>query len=150
MAVAICAAAIGLVAAPGAVAKKGPKLVSGTVTVTAPNPATGTTTTTASGNVKATSSCRKGRTVHLTLLKADGTPASSEVVTTTKSNGDFTATITAPAQPAPVPPATTSPPTTYNLKTTVDQVNRKSGKGKKAKKFVCLAIEGTPVPITVS
>jgi hypothetical protein len=29
-------------------------------------------------------------------------------------------------------------------------VNRKSGKGKKAKKFVCLAIDGPPVSITVS
>ena len=87
--------------------------VSGTVTVTAPSPPAGTTTTTATGNVKAQASCRKDRTVHLTLLKADGTAASPEVITTTRSNGDFTATITAPAQPAPTPPATTilRPPT---------------------------------------
>ena len=146
----VCLLVAGLAVAPGALAKKGPKRVSGTVTVTATNPPAGSTTTTATGNVKANSSCRKNRTVHLSLLKADGTPASSEVVTTTRSNGDYTATITAPAQPAPVPPAMTSPPTTYTLKATVDQVNRKSGKGKKAKKFVCLAIESAPVAITVS
>lgn len=155
-----CLALAGLIAAPAATsapktpkppkAPKAPKGIGGVVTVTAPSPAAGTTTTTATGNVKARASCRKNRTVRLTLLKADGTPASSESVTTTGPNGDFSALITAPAQPAPVPPAMTAPPSTYTLKTTVDQTNRKSGKGKRARKFVCGALEGAPVTVTVS
>ncbi|MGZ5336637.1 MAG: hypothetical protein ACXWDT_01175 [Solirubrobacterales bacterium] len=141
------------VATPGPKAPKPPKAahgIGGAVTLAAPSPAAGQTTTTATGNVKARASCRKGRTVHLTLSKADGSAASSEVVTKTGPNGDFTATITAPAQPAPIPPATTSPPTTYTLNASVDQLNRKSGKGKRARKFVCKALTATPVTITVS
>jgi hypothetical protein len=157
-------AAAGVLAAPavgtpGPKAPKAPKAPkppkaahghSGTVSLAAASPAVGATTTTATGNVKSTGSCRKNRTVHLTLLKADGTPAASEVVTTTGPNGDFTATIAAPAQPAPVPPATTSPPSTYTLNASVDQTNRKSGKGKRARKHVCLALTAAPVTITVS
>jgi hypothetical protein len=141
------------VATPGPKAPKPPKAPhsgGGAVTLVAPSPAAGATTTTATGNVKAKASCRKSRTVHLTLSKADGTAASPEVAVTTGPNGDFAATITAPAQPAPTPPATTSPPSTYTLNASVDFANRKSGKGKRARKHVCPALTAAPATITVS
>ena len=63
---AVLALAIGLVVAPGAIAKKGPKLVPTFVTVNVtPNPVVAGAATTATGNVSATSNCRKFRTVQL-------------------------------------------------------------------------------------
>jgi hypothetical protein len=148
-ALAVCGAAIGIVAAsavatPGPKAPKSPKTHAGTVTLVAPSPAAGVRSTTASGNVFAKASCRKNRTVHLTLSKADGTAAAPEVVTTTGPNGDYSATV---ALPAPVAPATTA---TYSLTASVDQANRKSGKGKRARKHVCSALTSAPASVTVS
>jgi hypothetical protein len=114
------------------------------VSLVAPSPAAGVTSTTASGNVFSKASCRKNRTVHLTLSNADGTPAGPEVVTTTRSNGDYSAVVTIPA---PVAPATTA---TYSLTASVDQANRKSGKGKRARKHVCAALTTTPVTVTAT
>lgn len=147
IALAACLVVVGLVAAPGAVGKKktkAPRLIGGTVTLVAPSPAAGVHTTTATGNVAAQASCRKNRYVRLTLFNADGvTPAGAEVDVTTGPNGDYTAPITLPA---PTPPATA----TYTLKASVDQLYRKSGKGKKSKKFICGVLTAAPVSITVS
>jgi hypothetical protein len=148
-ALAVCGALLGLVAAsavatPGPKAPKAPKTHGGTVTLVAPSPAAGATSTTASGNVFSRASCRKNRTVHLTLTNADGTPAGPEVVTTTRQNGDYSAVV---AIPAPVPPATTA---TYSLTASVDQANRKSGKGKRSRKHVCAAMTTTPVTVTAT
>ena len=70
--------------------------------------------------------------------------AAPEVVTTTGPNGDYSATV---ALPAPVAPATTA---TYSLTASVDQANRKSGKGKRARKHVCSALTSAPASVTVS
>jgi hypothetical protein len=143
---AVLAVSIGLVVAPGASAVKSPKLVSGTVSVfVAPNPIPATATTvTASGNVAASSSCRKDRTVHFTWINSTTlaqTPLAETAVT--RSNGDYTVVLPKPA-----------PPGTYVLQATVDQQLRKVGskkKGKKNKKgrqFDCLQIIGQSGPVT--
>jgi hypothetical protein len=144
IALAACLVVVGLVAAPGALGKKGPRYIGGTVSLVAPSPAAGVHTTTATGNVLTQASCRKNRTVHLTLTNADGSSAGPEVLATTRQNGDYTAAITLPA---PVAPAIAA---TYTLNASVDQVNRKSGKGHKSKKFICLALPAAPVSINVS
>ena len=68
-ATAVCALAVGLTVAPGVSGKAQTKQVASEVTVSAaPTTADPTTTAvSATGNVKATSSCRKNRTVTLRL-----------------------------------------------------------------------------------
>jgi len=145
---AVCALAIGLVAAPGAVAKKGPKQVSGTVSVfVSPNPVPSTATgVTASGNVKTNSSCRKDRTVRFQYVNSvTGAIEPLAVTAETRSNGNYSAVL---------PPAAT--PGTYALQATVDETERKVGskkKGKKTKKgrqFICLQLFGQSSLVTFS
>ena len=137
------AAAPAVVAKPGA--KKGPKNVGGTVTVV-PTPTTiedTTTTVVVTGNVKASSSCRKNRTVRFSYTDAGGTTVLAETAVT-KSNGNYSVTL---------PKPTTTGPATATLTATVDQAIRKnkgSSKGKKkghkkgkARKFNCLEVTGT-------
>ncbi|HEX6587041.1 MAG TPA: hypothetical protein VF052_09830 [Solirubrobacterales bacterium] len=139
---AVLALAIGLVVAPGAVAKKGPKNVGGTVSVSvAPTTITTETTVTASGNVASNSNCRKDRTVHLYW---SGAPTTEVGSATTRSNGNYTATVPAPTT------------TGQMLLAKVDQVTRKVGskkKGKKTKKgrpFNCMIINGASAPVTIA
>ncbi len=145
MAGATCVLAIALIAAPGVTAKKKvkkPRNISGTVTVTATSPVTvAAPLTLMKGNVQAQASCRKSRTVHLRIVNQDGTPVAGglDLAWPTGPNGDFEVSDNAPTEPG-----------TYTLKTTVDGVFRKSGKGKNAKKFNCLPITGPDVPVVVN
>ena len=119
-----------------------------------PNPVPSTATSvTASGNVGASSSCRKDRTVRFQYVNTTtGAIAPLAVTAVTGSNGDYTATLPRPA--APTPPATL--PQTYVLQATVDQTTRKVGskkKGKKNKKgrqFICMQVSGQSTPVTFS
>ena len=148
--IAVGALTVGAVAAPSAIAKAGPKSVAGTVTVV-PTPTTVDATTTAvsvTGNVAASSSCRKDRTVRFSYVNGS-TGAVTPLVTTalTGPNGDYTAVL---------PKPTDTGPASVTLRATVDQSVRKVGskkKGKKAKKgrqFVCAATSGQSVALTVS
>jgi hypothetical protein len=152
---AVCAMAIGLVVAPSAVGKAAPKQVSGAVSVlVSPNPVPFTTTVvTASGNVAASSSCRKDRTVRFQYVNTrTGAVEPLAVTAVTRSNGDYTASLPRPA--VPTPPATL--PQTYVLQATVDQTERKVGSKKKGKKkkrgrqFICLQVSGQSSPVTFS
>ena len=152
---AVCALAIGLVAAPAATGKAAPKQVPGTVSVlVSPNPVASTATgVTASGNVGASSSCRKDRTVRFQYVNTlTGAVEPLAVTAVTRSNGDYSATLPRPA--APTPPATL--PQTYVLQATVDQTERKVGSKKKGKKkkrgrqFICLQVAGQSSPVTFS
>jgi hypothetical protein len=154
-ATAVCALGLGLIAAPGAFGVKSIKQVPGTVSVLA-SPATvppTTTTVAASGNVQATSSCRKDRTVRFAFVNSATlaeTPAATTA--TTGPNGDYSATLTAPTVDG-----------TYVLRATVDETIRtKKVKGKRKgadkgrkqgnlrkRKFNCLEIVGQSAPITV-
>jgi hypothetical protein len=145
----VCAVAVGLVAVPGALGVKSPKLVSGTVSVgVSPIPLPDTTTSVSvSGNLASNSSCRKDRTLHFSWV-TNGVPGAEVGSAVTRSNGDFSATLPRPTDTS----ATTS---SVNLRTTVDQVTRKVGskkKGKKTKKgraFECLTISAdVPVGLT--
>ena len=148
-ATAVCALAIGLVAAPGALGVKSPKLVSGTVSVgVSPVPLPNETTTVAvTGNLASSSSCRSGRTIHFFWV-SNGLAGSEVGGAITGSNGDFSATLPRPTDTFP----TTSG---VSLRTTVDQVTRKVGskkKGKKTKKgraFECLSVTAD-VPVALS
>lgn len=154
-AAAVCAMAVGLVAAPGVVAKGGPKApkqVPGTVSVNVtPTTITATTTTvTATGNVAASSSCRKDRLVRFAYVNGTTgvvTPLATTAVT--GSNGDYTAVL-------PKPTDTNPPTSSVSLKATVDQQIRKVGskkKGKKNKKgrqFVCGEVSGQSSPLTIA
>lgn len=150
IAVVICAVSVGLTAAPG-LAKKSVKNVGGTLTVAATPSFVDETATSvaASGNVKANSSCRKGRTVRFSYTDAAGATQLAETVVT-KSNGNYSATLPKPATVAPA---------TVTLTATVDQTIRKvkgatsnkKGKGKKkghgkgkrkGRVFNCLEISG--------
>lgn len=140
-ATAVCALAVGLTVAPGAIAKKGPKQVGGAASVVAtPSTVTADTTTIAvSGNVAASSNCRKDRTVHFSYVNSLGVETPLAVTAETRSNGNYTATLPKPTDAAPA---------TVTLKATVDPAVRKVGskkKGKKTKKgrvFNCLEIQG--------
>jgi hypothetical protein len=140
IAIAVGALAACLAVAPAAIAKKGPKLVSGAVTVAAtPSTVTpATTTITVTGNVKANSSCRKDRTVRFSYVGAGGTTALTETAET-RSNGDFTAVLPKPADAAPA---------TVMLRASVDETDRKVGgkkkgkKSKKGRKITCLSAQG--------
>jgi len=155
-ATAACALAIGLVVAPGVGAKSGngnghtPKQVPGTVSVAVtPTTVTSTTTTlTASGNLFATSGCRKDRTVRFSYVNGSTvTPLSATVVT--GPNGDYTATL-------PKPTDTNPPTSSVTLRVTVDQAFRKVGskkKGKRNKKgrqFNCMAATGDSAAIAIA
>jgi hypothetical protein len=148
-ATAVCALAIGLVAVPGALGVKSPKLVSGTVSVgVTPSPLPdATTTVSVSGNVASSSECRKDRTVHFSWV-TNGVAGAEVGSAMTSSNGDFTATL-----PRPTDTSTTT--SAVALRTTVDQVTRKVGskkKGKKTKKgraFECLSLTAD-VPVALS
>jgi hypothetical protein len=146
---AACLVVGGLIASPG-VAKspnaQGPKGATVSVTAT-PNPATVNSAINVTGNVYDQQSCRKDRNVKLSLVKADGTPAASDVGVVTGPNGDYTAAITAPALAG-----------TYTLKTSVEGALRvkkakkhgNHGKGKKkGQRIFCAAITGADTLITV-
>jgi hypothetical protein len=151
-ATAVCAMAIGLVAAPGVVAKAPPKQVPGTVSVNVtPTTITATTTTvTATGNVAASSSCRKDRLVRFAYVNGTTgvvTPLATTAIT--GPNGDYTAVL-------PKPTDTNPPTSSVTLRATVDQSVRKVGskkKGKKHKKgrqFVCMEVTGQSGPIAIA
>jgi hypothetical protein len=140
--IAVAALAAGLAAAPSVVAKKGPKDVGSTVTVV-PVPSTieaSTATVAVTGNVAASSGCRKDRTVRFSYTDSVGTTQLTETAVT-RPNGDYSATL---------PKPTTTGPAGVTLTATVDQAARvtkgqKKGKGKKkghakgkARKFNCL------------
>jgi hypothetical protein len=93
---AVCAVAVGVVAVPSALGVKTTKEVFGTVSVTVtPNPVpVGVTSVTASGNVATSSDCRKDRTV--TFAYSPAGPDLSAITATTRPNGDYTATLSAP------------------------------------------------------
>lgn len=140
-ATAVCALAVGLTAAPGAVAKKAPKQVGGTAGVVAtPSTVTAETATIAvGGNVAASSGCRKDRTLRFSYVNSLGVETPLAVTAETRGNGDYAATLPKPVDAAPA---------TVTLKATVDPAVRKVGskkKGKKKKKgraFNCLEIQG--------
>ena len=99
-AIAVGALAVGLTAAPGALAKKSVKQVQSNVTVSATPivdaTTTATTAVTVSGNVKANSSCRKNRTVHLYYV-VNGVQGAEVGTVETRSNGDFDASLAPPS-----------------------------------------------------
>ena len=153
-AIAVCGMTVGLIVAPSGIATPGqhgpaaPKQVPGTVSVLV-TPTTiepTTTTVSASGNVGATSGCRKDRTVRFAYVNgATVTPLAQTAVT--GPNGDYTAVL---------PKPTDTGPATVTLRATVDQQFRKVGskkKGKKNKKgrqFNCMEVTGQSGPLTVS
>jgi hypothetical protein len=163
----VCALAVGLTAAPSAIAvkpphaggpkapkvgPKSPKQVPGTISVLViPSTIeTTTTTVTASGNVSATSGCRKDRTVRFSYVNST-TLAETPLATTvlTGPNGDYSVVL---------PKPTDTPPATVVLKATVDQEfrkvgSRKSKKGKRTKRgrqFDCMQIIGQSAPLTLT
>lgn len=152
---AVSALVVGLVAVPGAIGKAAPKQVSGTVSVlVSPNPVPSTATNvTVSGNVGASSSCRKDRTVRFQYVNtATGAVQPQAVIAVTGPNGDYTATLQRPTVTAPA-----TLPQTFVVQATVDQAERKVGskkKGKKKKKrgrqFICLQVSGQSTPVTFS
>jgi hypothetical protein len=154
-AAAVCAMAVGLVAAPGVIAKggpKGPKQVPGTVSVNVtPTTIIATTTTvTATGNVAASSSCRKDRLVRFAYVNGTtGVVTPLAQTATTGPNGDYTAVL-------PKPTDTNPPTSSVLLRATVDEQIRKVGskkKGKKKKKgrqFVCMTVTGDSGPIAIA
>jgi len=163
-ATAVCAIAVGLAVVPGAGAVPGngngngssngtghtPKQVSGTVSVNVtPTTVTSTTTNvTASGNVFATSGCRKDRTVRFSYVNGTTvTPLATTVET--GPNGDYTATLSKPTD--------TNPPTSsVILRATVDQATRKVGSKKKGKRnkrgrqFNCMEVSGQSAAIAIA
>ncbi len=145
---AVLALAIGLVVAPGAVAKKGPKSVPTFVTVNVtPNPVVAGATATATGNVSATSNCRKFRMVQLDWVNTTTLVVTPVGTVPTGPNGDYLGTPTAPAAAG-----------TYVLRATVlGPVTRQVGSKKKRKnkpgrQFSCLASSPTDsaLPVTVA
>jgi len=147
---AVCALAVAAVAVPSALGVKSAKQVGGTVSVAVTPTTVDATTTTviASGGVASNSGCKKGRTVHFAYV--NGTTVGPEVgMTTTGSNGKYTATL-------PKPTDTNPPTASVVLRATLDQAIRKVGskkKGKKTKKgrrFDCLQITGDSAPIAIA
>jgi hypothetical protein len=144
----VCGLAIGLVAVPGALGVKSPKLVAGSVSVgvsSSPLPDT-TTTESVTGNLASNSSCRKDRTVRFSWV-SNGVQSPDAGSAVTHSNGDFSAVVPRPAD-------TSTTTSSVILRTTVDQVTRRVGskkKGKKTKKgraFECLSISAD-VPVAL-
>jgi hypothetical protein len=151
----VCALAIGLVAVPGALAKKGPKLVGGAVSVnvTPTTFTTGdTTVTTASvnGNVASNSNCRKFRTVRFEWVDAATNlvvPPAIATTSPTGPNGDYSAVV-------PRPSVTNPPTTSVYLRAIVDPATRKVGskkkrKTKKGRVFNCQQITGQSAPVSI-
>jgi len=95
-AIAVGALAVGLTAAPSALAKKSVKQVASHVTVAAVPTAGATTAVNVSGNVKANSSCRKHRTVHFFYL-IGGVQGPEVGSIETRSNGDFMTSLPGPS-----------------------------------------------------
>jgi hypothetical protein len=147
---AVGAMGVALIAAPGALGVKSPKLVGGTVSVNVtPNPLPNTTTTvTASGNLATNSSCRKLRTVRFYWV-VSGVQGAEIGSTVTGSNGDYTATLPRPTETAPTT-------TSVTLRAIVDQTFRKVGskkkgrKDKKGRQFNCLSVTGDSAPVTLT
>ncbi|HYU14480.1 MAG TPA: hypothetical protein VEL05_00345 [Candidatus Acidoferrum sp.] len=145
---AVCAVAVGVVAAPNALGVKSTKQVatSATVSVT-PTTATAGSTVKASGTVSSNSSCQKNRTVELAWVDSTNAETPAGTATTKGGSGKYDADVTAPATAG-----------TYTLKATVTgPVTRKVGskkKGQKTKKgrqFSCLAsppASSSPVTVT--
>jgi hypothetical protein len=119
---------------------KGPKQAPGSVSLAAsPSTVTPTTSTiSVNGNVRATSGCRKDRTVQFSYLGSGGTTA-LPITAATGPNGDFTATLPRPTDAAPA---------TVTLQATAGQADRKVGsakkgkKSKKGRKITCLSGTG--------
>jgi hypothetical protein len=137
-AAAVCALAIGLVAVPGALGVKSPKQVASSVSVSVtPNPVVAGAAATGSGNVSSNSGCRKDRRVDLVWVNTTTLAETVAGSATTRSNGDYTANLTAPATAG-----------TYTLKATVfGPVIRKVGskkKGKKTKKGRAFSCNASP------
>lgn len=152
---AVCALAVGLVAAPSALGVKGPKQVDGTVSANVtPNPLpNATTTVTANGNVAASSNCRKSRTVHFAWVDSTThavlTPPIAQTATT-GNNGDYT------ASGLPRPTATAPATSSVELQATVDQVTvrvvgKKHGRhNKRGRQFTCMSLTGYSAPVTLT
>ena len=114
--------------------------VGGSVSLLAnPSTVTGSTTTiSVSGNVMATSGCRKNRTLAFSYVGAGGTTPLT-VTAVSGPNGDFAASLPKPADAAPA---------TVTLQATAGQVDRRVGSAKKGKKpkkgrkITCLSATG--------
>lgn len=147
----VCAVAIGLVAVPGALAVKSPKLVTGIITVgETPNPLSDPTpNVAATGNVASNSSCRRFRTVRFSWVNAttNAVISTAPETTLTNVNGDYSATVTRPA-------TTSTTTSSVKLRAAVDQVFRRVGKkkgahNKRGRQFNCLSITADSSPITL-
>jgi hypothetical protein len=146
---AVCAVAVGVVAAPNALGVKSTKQVASSVTVSVtPTTATTGSPVTASGTVSSNSTCQKSRTVDLAWVDTTtsaSTPAGSAV--TKGGSGKYDAALTAPTTAG-----------TYTLQATVTgPITRKVGskkKGQKTKKgrqFSCLASSpASSLPVIVT
>lgn len=146
----ITAAVLGALAAciavaPAAIGSNGqgskqPKLAPGSVSLLAnPSTVTGSTTTiSVSGNVMATSGCRKNRTLAFSYVGTGGTTPLT-VTAVSGPNGDFAASLPKPADAAPA---------TVTMEATAGQVDRRVGSAKKGKKhkkgrkITCLSATG--------
>jgi hypothetical protein len=137
--IAVAPAAIGS-NGQGPKGSKQPKLAPGSVSLLAnPSTVTGSTTTiSVSGNVMATSGCRKNRTLAFSYVGAGGTTPLT-VTAVSGPNGDFAASVPKPADAAPA---------TVTLEATAGQVDRRVGSAKKGKKhkkgrkITCLSATG--------
>lgn len=116
---------------------KGAKQAPGSISLMAsPSTVTATDSTiSVTGNLMATSGCRKGRTVGFSYVGSGGTTPLTETATT-GPNGDFAVTLPKPTDAAPA---------TVALQATAGEADRRVGsakKGKKAKKgrkITCLS-----------
>jgi hypothetical protein len=148
---AVCAVAVGVVAAPSALGVKSAKQVASSVTVSVtPTTATVGSAVKASGTVSSNSNCKKNRSVDLVWVDSTTSAETPAGTAATKGgSGKYDADLTAPATAG-----------TYTLKATVTgPVTRKVGskkKGQKTKKgrvFNCLAsppASSTPVTVTAA
>jgi hypothetical protein len=156
-ATAVCALAVGLTVAPGVSGKAQTKQVASGVTVSAAPTTVDPTTTavSATGNVKANSSCRKNRTVTFDYVSGTGVVTPTGISAVTGPNGDFSATLPAPATTADGT-TTVRATVTETIRTKVIKgKNKGANKGKKKgktqkRKFNCLSGTGTSNVITVS
>jgi starvation-inducible outer membrane lipoprotein len=145
---AVCAVAVGVVAAPSALGVKSTKQVATSVDVSVtPTTATTGSAVKASGTVSSNSNCRKDRAVELAWVDTTTSAETPAGTASTNGSGKYRADLVAPATAG-----------TYTLKATVTgPVTRKVGskkKGKKAKKgrqFSCLASPpASSAPVTVT
>jgi hypothetical protein len=147
-AAAVCAVAVGLVAVPSAIGVKSAKQVNSATTVNVtPTTVAANGAAVGSGNVSSNSSCRKDRTVELEWFNTTTLAVTPAGTATTRSNGDWTANLTAPSTAG-----------TYTLRATVQgPVTRRVGGKKKSKRtkrgrqFSCLASpQASSSPVTVT